>query len=108
MTDLPLISVVTPTFNSGHTLRETIESVLQQEYPECEHIVMDGGSTDGTLDILREYPHLNWVSEKDKGHYDAMNQGILKAKGEVVDSCVVELMAASRIFIMALSLSKRT
>jgi glycosyltransferase involved in cell wall biosynthesis len=46
---------------------------------------MDGGSTDGTLDILREYAHLNWVSEKDKGHYDAMNRGILKAKGEVIN-----------------------
>jgi len=85
MPELPLISVVTPTFNSRHTLGETIESVLQQKYPKYEHIVMDGGSTDGTLDILRQYPHLNWVSGKDKGHYDAMNRGILKAKGEVVN-----------------------
>jgi glycosyltransferase involved in cell wall biosynthesis len=85
MPELPLISVVTPTFNSRHTLRETIESVIVQKYPKVEHIVMDGGSTDGTLDILREYPHLNWISQKDKGHYDAMNQGILKAKGEVVN-----------------------
>src|SRR5713226_4506797 len=85
MSELPRISVVTPTFNSRHTLRETIESVLRQGYPRYEHIVMDGGSTDGTLDILRQYPHLKWVSEKDKGHYDAMNKGILKAKGEVVN-----------------------
>src|SRR6266487_5259453 len=85
MPELPRISVVTPTFNSRHTLRETVESVLQQNYPNYEHIVMDGGSTDGTLDILREYPHLNWVSEKDNGHYDAMNRGIRKATGEVVN-----------------------
>jgi glycosyltransferase involved in cell wall biosynthesis len=77
--------VVTPTFNSRHTLQETIESVLSQNYPNYEHIVMDGGSSDGTLDILLQYPHLNWVSEKDKGHYDAMNKGILKATGAVVN-----------------------
>ena len=85
MPELPRISVVTPTFNSSHTLRETIESVVQQNYPNYEHLVMDGGSTDGTLDILREYPHLNWISEKDEGHYHAMNKGILKASGEVVN-----------------------
>jgi len=82
---LPLISVVTPTFNSRHTLRETIESIRNQNYPNYEHIVMDGGSKDGTLDILREYPHLKWISEKDNGHYDAMNRGILKAQGEIVN-----------------------
>src|SRR5262249_27171335 len=85
MPEVPLISVITPTFNSQNTLRETIESVLRQDYANYEHIVMDGGSTDGTLDILRQYPHLKWVSEKDKGHYDAMNKGILKSGGEVVN-----------------------
>ena len=69
MLKLPKVSIVTPTFNSAPTLRETIESVLAQDYKNWEHIVMDGGSTDGTLDILRSYPHLQWVSEKDKGHY---------------------------------------
>lgn len=81
---LPKISVVTPTFNSIHTVRETIESVRQQNYPNLEHIVMDGGSKDGTLDVLKEYPHLIWVSEKDEGHYHAMNKGIMRATGEVV------------------------
>lgn len=84
MPALPKITVVTPTFNSRSTLRETIESVRSQDYPEIEQIVMDGGSTDGTLDILREYPHLIWVSEKDEGHYHAMNKGIERASGEVV------------------------
>jgi glycosyltransferase involved in cell wall biosynthesis len=84
MSPLPKISIVTPTFNSLSTLRETIESVRTQDYPEIEHIVMDGGSEDGTLDILREYPHLIWESEKDEGHYHAMNKGIARATGEIV------------------------
>jgi glycosyltransferase involved in cell wall biosynthesis len=90
---LPKISVVTPSFNSIHTIRDTIESVRSQDYQNWEHIVIDGGSTDGTLDLLKEYPHLTWVSEKDEGHYHAMNKGILRATGDVVyilnaDDCV--------------------
>jgi len=81
----PKISVVTPSFNSSTTIRETIESVRGQDYPRWEHIVLDGGSTDGTLDILKEYPHLIWLSEKDEGHYHAMNKGIQRATGEVVN-----------------------
>lgn len=82
---LPKITVVTPTFNSRHTLRETLESVRSQNYPHLEHLVMDGGSTDGTLDILKHFPHVTWVSEKDEGHYHAMNKGILRATGEIVN-----------------------
>ncbi|HXJ82562.1 MAG TPA: glycosyltransferase family 2 protein [Candidatus Methylomirabilis sp.] len=78
------ISIVTPTFNGINTLRETIESVRRQDYTEWEHIVVDGGSTDGTIELLRRYPHLQWASEKDEGHYDAMNKGIARASGEVV------------------------
>lgn len=81
---LPKISVITPTFNGIATLRETIESVRGQDYTNWEHIVMDGGSTDGTLDLLRSYPHLKVTSEKDKGHYHAMNKGIERASGEIV------------------------
>ncbi len=81
----PKISVVTPSFNSLTTIRETIESVRGQDYPRREHIVIDGGSTDGTLDILKEYPQLIWLSEKDEGHYHAMNKGIQRATGEVVN-----------------------
>jgi glycosyltransferase involved in cell wall biosynthesis len=84
MPPLPRISVVTPCFNSIATIRETIESVRQQDYPDFEHIVFDGGSTDGTVELLKEYPHLIWVSEKDAGHYHAMNKGIERATGEVV------------------------
>jgi glycosyltransferase involved in cell wall biosynthesis len=84
MAGLPRISIVTPTFNGIATLRETIESVLTQDYKDWEHIVIDGGSTDGTVDLLRQYPHLQWVSEKDQGHYHAMNKGVERARGEFV------------------------
>jgi glycosyltransferase involved in cell wall biosynthesis len=82
--DLPKISVVTPSFNSINTIRETIESVIRQSYPQLEHIVIDGGSTDGTLEVLKANSHLIWVSEKDHGHYHAMNKGVALATGDVV------------------------
>lgn len=80
----PKISVITPSFNSRHTIREMIHSVIQQDYPQVEHIVFDGGSTDGTVEILKSYPDLVWISEKDEGHYHAMNKGIARATGELV------------------------
>ncbi len=70
------ISVVTACLNSEQTIRETIESVRQQDYPHFEHVVMDGGSKDATLKILAEYPHLTVASQKDEGHYHAMNLGV--------------------------------
>jgi len=85
MSKLPKISIVTPSFNGITTIRETIESVKSQEYPHWEHIVIDGGSTDGTVEVLKEYPHLTWISEKDEGHYHAMNKGVERATGEVVN-----------------------
>ena len=85
MRRVPRISIVTPSFNSSHTIRETIESVSSQDYPDWEHWVIDGGSLDGTVEVLRQFPHLSWVSEKDEGHYHAMNKGILRCTGEVVN-----------------------
>lgn len=82
---MPKISVITPSFNSIHTIRDTIESVRAQNYPDVEHIVVDGGSKDGTVELLKEYPHLRWVSEKDEGHYHAMNKGIQMATAEIVN-----------------------
>jgi len=84
MAEGPCISIVTPSFNSATTIRETIESVMSQDYKDWEHIVVDGGSTDGTIDILQSFGHLIWSTKKDEGHYDAMNKGISRAKGEVV------------------------
>lgn len=83
------ISVITVTFNSGETVRDTIESVLKQEYPNYEYLVIDGGSKDNTVDIVKEYEpkfggRMKWISEKDKGMYDGINKGIRMATGDVV------------------------
>lgn len=78
------ISIITPSFNGVRTIRATLESVASQNYANVEHIVMDGGSTDGTLEIIKEYPRIIFVSEKDEGHYHAMDKGTRMASGEVV------------------------
>ncbi|WP_305152523.1 glycosyltransferase, partial [Paramuribaculum intestinale] len=83
------ISVITATWNSGVTIGQTLESVLRQGYRDVEVIVIDGQSTDNTLDIVREYEgrfegRLRWISEPDRGLYDAMNKGIAMATGDVV------------------------
>lgn len=82
---LPKISVVTPSYNQAQFIRATIDSVLSQEYPNLEYFVIDGGSTDGTIDILKSYgKKLKWVSEKDSGQTDAINKGLRMAKGDVL------------------------
>ena len=79
------ISIITATYNSAKTIRDTLESVKQQEYHDIEHLIIDGQSSDNTLDIVRKYPHVaRIISEKDKGIYDAMNKGIEHANGEVI------------------------
>lgn len=78
----PLVSVVTVSYNAAKTIRRTIDSVLSQSYPNFEHFVVDGGSTDGTREILESYgSRLRFVSERDKGIYDAMNKGVAAARG---------------------------
>ena len=84
MAELPKISVITPSFNSVSTIAGTIQSMLNQDYENWEHIVVDGGSDDGTVAVLQRHPRLTWVSEKDEGHYHAMNKGIARATGDVV------------------------
>lgn len=79
------ISIVTATYNSAATVRDTLESIASQTYENIEHIIIDGVSSDQTLDIVAQYPHVAKVSsEKDKGIYDAMNKGIQIATGEVI------------------------
>ncbi len=79
------ISIITVTYNSAATLAHTLESVNSQDYPDIEHILVDGGSTDETVAIIQSYPHVaKWVSEKDRGLYDAINKGILMATGDVI------------------------
>lgn len=80
----PLITIITVAYNAVKDIENTILSVLNQTYPNIEYIIIDGGSTDGTLDIIKKYEDKisYWVSEADKGIYDAMNKGALKATGE--------------------------
>jgi len=80
------ITVITPVFNGQETIKSCIESVLTQNYSDKEYIIVDGGSTDRTVDILKGYSDkmVKWISEKDKGLYDAFNKGIMMATGDVV------------------------
>ncbi|MBS1750639.1 MAG: glycosyltransferase [Bacteroidetes bacterium] len=98
------ISIITATFNSAATIRDTLECIRLQDYSDVEHIIIDGGSTDGTLEIVREFPHVQKIiSEKDEGIYDAMNKGIAASSGNVIgilnsddiytDSSVISLIA---------------
>lgn len=86
MADAPLVSIVTPSFNQAAFLEQTIVSVLAQSYPRIEYIVVDGGSTDGTLQILRRYDGrlARWISEPDAGQTDALNKGFAMASGEIL------------------------
>ncbi|OGV14998.1 MAG: hypothetical protein A2499_03220 [Stygiobacter sp. RIFOXYC12_FULL_38_8] len=78
------ISIITPSYNQGVFIRQTIESVQNQNYSNFEHIIVDGGSNDNTVDILKQYPHLIWVSEKDRGQSHAFNKGLGMASGEII------------------------
>lgn len=79
------ISIITATYNSASTVRDTLECIRQQDHPDIEHILIDGGSKDDTLRIVSAFPHVSRVvSEKDRGIYDAMNKGIRLATGDVI------------------------
>ena len=81
----PLVTVVTPSFNQAQYIRATIESVLSQDYPHLEYIIMDGGSTDNTAAVVKEYSsRLTWISERDKGQSHAINKGFRRARGQIV------------------------
>ena len=100
-------SFITVTFNSSATLRDTIQSVLSQTYPDIEYIIVDGCSQDKTIDIIKEYEplfdgRLKWISEKDQGLYDAMNKGFQMATGDMVgiinsDDLLAEATAIEKV-----------
>jgi len=82
----PKISIVTPSYNQAEFLERTILSVLNQNYPNLEYIIIDGGSTDGSVEIIKKYEKYlaYWVSEKDKGQAEAINKGFQKSSGEIL------------------------
>jgi len=87
MEELPLVSIITPSYNQGEFIEETILSIKNQDYPSIEHIIVDGASTDSTLDVIKKYEgtyNMRWVSEPDKGMYEAINKGLGKAQGKIL------------------------
>jgi len=80
----PKISIITPSFNSAKFIEDAIQSVVRQNYSNVEHIVVDGGSSDGTVGVLKRYGHLKWISEKDDGQSDALNKGLAMSTGDIV------------------------
>jgi glycosyltransferase involved in cell wall biosynthesis len=82
--EFPKITIITVSYQQGKFIEEAIQSVVDQQYPNLEHLVIDAGSTDQTVAILKKYSHLLWISEPDRGQSDAFNKGIKRATGEVI------------------------
>jgi glycosyltransferase involved in cell wall biosynthesis len=98
MTETLLLSIITPSLNRADMIVTAIESVLAQNYPHFEHIIVDGVSTDGTLELLKRYPHLKVLVGHDKGMYDALNRGLELAKGEIIGFLNSDDLYAQSVF----------
>ena len=110
MTSLPTISIITVVFNGGETIEKTVRSVLGQDYPNKEYIIIDGNSTDNTVDIIRNYEKdlSYWVSEPDNGLYDAMNKGLKEAKGEIVGIINADDFYMDNVFTLVADIYKES
>ncbi len=104
----PLLSIITPSFNRAAFISQAIVSVLRQDYPNVEHIIVDGGSTDGTLQVLAGYPHLRVISESDLGMYDALNKGVQIATGEFIGFLNTDDFYGEGVFGEVAALFERT
>jgi glycosyltransferase involved in cell wall biosynthesis len=93
-----MITIITPSYNRSDMITDAIESVLAQGFQPFEHIIVDGGSTDSTLEILKKYPHLRVISELDQGMYDALNKGLEIATGEIIGFLNTDDLYAHNIF----------
>jgi glycosyltransferase involved in cell wall biosynthesis len=98
------ISIITPSYNSAPWIERAIKSALSQDYADWEHIIVDGGSSDNTLEVLEKYQHLKWISKPDKGIYDAMNKGIKMSEGDWLffmgaDDYFIDEQVLSDVFI---------
>ena len=99
----PKVSVVTPVFNSARYLEAAIRSVLSQAYPNLEYFIVDGGSTDGSVEIIQKYEAqlAGWISESDRGMYDALNKGFARSSGEVMGwISATDMLHAGSLFVV--------
>lgn len=94
----PVITIITPSFNRASMVKNAIESVLVQDFLAFEHLIVDGDSTDGTLAILKQYPHLKVISGSDQGMYDALNKGLKIATGEIIGFLNTDDLYAENVF----------
>lgn len=111
MTSSPKVSVITTTYNDLDNLKHIITLVKQQDYPNIEHIIVDGSSSDGTVEFLKEVElgsdrNMKWISEKDNGIFDAINKGILLASGDIIGCCFDEFTKSSVISEMVAIMEK--
>ncbi len=105
----PRVSIITPSFNQGRYLEETIRSVLLQGYPDLEYFIIDGGSTDESVEIIRKYENwlAGWVSEKDAGQSDAINKGFARSNGEIFNwLCSDDLLTQGALQTIAIQFSQ--
>jgi len=93
-----IITIITPSYNRAEMITDAIESVLAQDFQDFEHVIVDGGSTDDTLEILKQYPHLKVISEFDQGMYDALNKGLEIATGEIIGFLNTDDLYAENVF----------